>query len=167
VVSFGPEHAPLEQRQVELAWEEARTLSPRPGILAFAAFQFDPEAAKDIDELTREKTGMTFLKVQMNPDLLTEDLKKKRASNESFWLMGQPDVEAHHRHGRAQGKAAGRGARLRLLQHQDRAGITSVNNNAPRSSPYDFAFLPRQVFPMATRAAAGPDWLATSRPRST
>jgi adenine-specific DNA-methyltransferase len=93
VVSFGPEHAPLEQRQVELAWEEARTLSPRPGILAFAAFQFDPEAAKDIDELTREKTGMTFLKVQMNPDLLTEDLKKKRASNESFWLMGQPDVE--------------------------------------------------------------------------
>jgi adenine-specific DNA-methyltransferase len=92
VVSFGPEHAPLEQRQVELAWEEARTLSPRPGILAFAAFQFDPEAAKDIDELTREKTGMTFLKVLMNPDLLTEDLKKKRASNESFWLMGQPDV---------------------------------------------------------------------------
>jgi adenine-specific DNA-methyltransferase len=93
VVSFGPEHAPLEQRQVELAWEEARTLSPRPGILVFAAFQFDPEAAKDIDELTREKTGMTFLKVQMNPDLLTADLKKKRASNESFWLMGQPDVE--------------------------------------------------------------------------
>ena len=71
VVSFGPEYAPLEQRQVELAWEEARTLSPRPSILAFAAFQFDPEAAKDIDELTREKTGMTFLKVQMNPDLLT------------------------------------------------------------------------------------------------
>jgi adenine-specific DNA-methyltransferase len=93
VVSFGPEHAPLEQRQVELAWEEARTLSPRPSILVFAAFQFDPEAAKDIDELTREKTGMTFLKVQMNPDLLTEDLKKKRTSNESFWLMGQPDVE--------------------------------------------------------------------------
>ena len=70
----GPEHVPLEQRQVELAWEETRTLSPQPGILAFAAFQFDPEAAKDIDELTREKTGMTFLKVQMNPDLLTEDL---------------------------------------------------------------------------------------------
>ena len=93
VISFGPEHAPLEQRQVELAWEEARTLSPRPGILVFAAFQFDPEAAKDIDELTHDKTGMTFLKVQMNPDLLTEDLKKKRSSNESFWLMGQPDVE--------------------------------------------------------------------------
>jgi adenine-specific DNA-methyltransferase len=93
VISFGPEHAPLEQRQVELAWEEARTLSPRPGMLLFAAFQFDPEAAKDIDELTREKTGTPFLKVQINPDLLTEDLKKKRASNESCWPMGQPDVE--------------------------------------------------------------------------
>ncbi len=93
VLSFGPEHAPLEQRQVEMAWEEARGLSPRPGLLVFAAFQFDPEAAKDIDELSPKKTGMTFLKVQMNPDLLTDDLKKKRASNESFWLMGQPDVE--------------------------------------------------------------------------
>ena len=91
-VSFGPEHAPLEQRQVERAVEEARTLFPRPTIILFAAFQFDPEAAKDIDELTPEKTGMTFLKVQMNTDLLTDDLKKKRAGNESFWLVGQPDV---------------------------------------------------------------------------
>src|SRR5580765_7982977 len=88
VISFGPEHAPLEQRQVELAWEEARTLSPPPALLVFAAFQFDPEAAKDVDELTYEKTGMHFLKVQMNTDLLTEDLKKKRTSNESFWLVG-------------------------------------------------------------------------------
>jgi adenine-specific DNA-methyltransferase len=66
---------------------------PRPAILLFAAFQFDPEAAKDIDELTPEKAGMVFLKVQMNTDLLTEDLKKKRSSSESFWLVGQPDVE--------------------------------------------------------------------------
>jgi len=93
VVSFGPPHAPLEQRQVEMAWEEAQRLAPRPAIILFAAFQFDPEAAKDIDELTVEKTGMTFLKVQMNTDLLTDDLKKRRASNESFWLVGQPDVE--------------------------------------------------------------------------
>jgi adenine-specific DNA-methyltransferase len=93
VVSFGPEHAPLEQRQVELAWEEARKLSPKPTMILFASFHFDPEAAKDIDELTKEKTGMTFLKVQMNTDLLTEDLKKQRSSNQSFWLMGQPDVE--------------------------------------------------------------------------
>lgn len=92
VVSFGPEFAPLEQRQVEQAWEEARTLSPKPEMILFAAFHFDPEAAKDIDELTPEKTGLLFLRSQMNTDLLTEDLKKKRASNESFWLIGQPDV---------------------------------------------------------------------------
>jgi adenine-specific DNA-methyltransferase len=91
VVSFGPEHAPLEQRQVELAIEEARKLVPQPKMIIFAAFQFDPEAAKDIDETNWP--GMTLLKAQMNADLLTEDLKKKRASNESFWLMGQPDVK--------------------------------------------------------------------------
>jgi len=93
VISFGPEHSLLEQRQVELAWEEARTLSPQPAILVFAAFEFDPEAAKDIDGMSREKTGMTFLTAQMNADLLTEDLKKKRASNQSFWLVGRPDVD--------------------------------------------------------------------------
>jgi adenine-specific DNA-methyltransferase len=93
VVSFGPEHAPLEQRQVQRAWEEAQQLVPKPKLLVFAAFQFDPEAAKDIDEMKPELAGMQFLKVQMNADLLTEDLKKKRATNESFWLIGQPDVE--------------------------------------------------------------------------
>lgn len=93
VVSFGPEHGPLEQRQVELAWQEARSLVPRPGILVFAAFQFDPEAAKDIDELDPQKAGMLLLKAQMNADLLTDDLKKKRTSTDSFWLMGQPDVK--------------------------------------------------------------------------
>jgi adenine-specific DNA-methyltransferase len=91
VVSFGPEYAPLEQRQVELALSEAETLRPKPKIVVFAAFQFDPEAAKDIDETNWP--GVTLLKAQMNADLLTEDLKKKRASNESFWLIGQPDVE--------------------------------------------------------------------------
>ena len=91
VISFGPEYAPLEQKQVELAIEEARSLVPKPNIIVFVAFQFDPEAAKDIDE-TRWP-GMTLLKAQMNADLLTEDLKKKRASNESFWLIGQPDVQ--------------------------------------------------------------------------
>jgi adenine-specific DNA-methyltransferase len=90
VVTFGPAHAPFEQRQVELAIEEAQTLVPRPKLIVFAAFQFDPEAAKDIDETNWP--GVTLLKAQMNADLLTDDLKKKRASNESFWLIGQPDV---------------------------------------------------------------------------
>ncbi len=92
-VCFGPEHAPLEQRQVELAWEEARTISAQAGVLLFSAFQFDPEAAKDIDEMDAAKAGMLFLRAEMNDDLHTQDLKKKRSSNESYWLMGQPDIE--------------------------------------------------------------------------
>jgi adenine-specific DNA-methyltransferase len=91
VASFGPDHAPLEQRQIELALGEAETLRPKPRMVIFAAFQFDPEAAKDIDETNWP--GVTLLKAQMNGDLLTEDLKKKRASNEGFWLIGQPDVD--------------------------------------------------------------------------
>jgi adenine-specific DNA-methyltransferase len=91
VVSFGPEHAALEQRQVEMALHEAERLRPAPQFVLFTAFTFDPEAAKDIDE-TRWP-GVTLLKAQMNTDLLTDDLKKARSSNQSFWLMGQPEVE--------------------------------------------------------------------------
>ena len=91
-VCFGPEHAPLEQRLVEFAWDEARELRPKPGVLLFCAFQFDPEAQKDIDQMDAAKAGMVFLRAEMNDDLHTEDLKKNRTSNESFWLMGQPDI---------------------------------------------------------------------------
>lgn len=89
VVCFGPEHAALEQRTVELAMREASDLFPRPKMIVFCAFAFDPEAAKDIDATK----GITALKAQMNTDLLTEDLKKNARHNQSFWLMGQPDVE--------------------------------------------------------------------------
>ncbi len=91
VVSFGPQHAPLEQKQVALAIEEAQLMVPQPKLVIFAAFQFDPEAAKDIDQTNW--AGVTLLKAQMNADLLTDDLRKKRSSNESFWLVGQPDVQ--------------------------------------------------------------------------
>ncbi len=93
VVSFGPEHGALEQKQVELAMRAAGDLFPRPKMIVFCAFTFDPEAAKDIDATK----GITALKAQMNTDLLTEDLKKKARSNQSFWLMGQPDVELRQR----------------------------------------------------------------------
>ncbi|MBC7618660.1 MAG: site-specific DNA-methyltransferase, partial [Candidatus Saccharibacteria bacterium] len=72
VNSFGPEHGALEQRQVEHALGEAADLFPRPKMIVFCAFAFDPEAAKDNDALK----GITALKAQMNTDLLTEDLKK-------------------------------------------------------------------------------------------
>lgn len=91
VVTFGPDNAPMGPTQVELSINRALEHFPRPAFVVFAAFQFDPEAAKDIDQA--KVSGITLLKAQMNADLLTEDLKKKRSSNESFWLVGQPDVE--------------------------------------------------------------------------
>ncbi|MFH1859900.1 MAG: hypothetical protein ABH870_02635 [bacterium] len=89
-IVFGPEHSPMEQRQVALALDEAQSLRPKADIILFAAFQFDPEAAKDIDEMNWP--GVTLLRVQMNADLFTDDLKKKRTGDDSFWLLGQPDV---------------------------------------------------------------------------
>ena len=89
VVSFGPEYAALEQRQVANALNEAGQLFPLPRMIVFCAFTFDPEAAKDIDGMK----GIVALKAQMNTDLLTEDLKKARSGNQSFWMMGQPEVE--------------------------------------------------------------------------
>lgn len=91
LVSFGPDTAPLEQKQVEMALEEAQQSKPTPELVLFAAFQFDPEASKDIDETNWG--NVELLKVQMNTDLLTSDLKKKQSSSESFWLVGQPDVK--------------------------------------------------------------------------
>lgn len=93
LVVFGPEHAPLEQRTVELALDEARFL--KPDILLFCAFLFDEEAAKDIDETPEHLVGFKLLKAQMNMDLQTEDLKKNSGANESFWLVGQPDIQVH------------------------------------------------------------------------
>ena len=88
IICFGSEYAPLEQRQVEEALKEAKQF--RPDIVIFCAFQFDPEAGKDVDELDLKWTKV--LKVQMNSDLLTHDLKKK-TKGESFWLVGQPDIK--------------------------------------------------------------------------
>ena len=94
------------------------TLVPKPKLIIFAAFQFDPEAAKDIDETNWP--GVTLLKAQMNMDMQTEDLKKKRASNDSFWLMGQPDVALRRiNRGEDAGKWEVEVSRLRLLQHQN------------------------------------------------
>lgn len=91
VICFAGETKPMDSRMVAMALDEMEDMRPSPKLIIFAAFQFDPEAAKDIDDL--EWPGITALKVQMNTDLMTEDLKKKRSSNQSFWLIGQPDVE--------------------------------------------------------------------------
>lgn len=153
VVSFGPEHAPLEQRQVALAIEEAQSLAPKPTLVLFCSFHFDPEAAKDIEET--KWPGVTLVKVQMNTDLLTADLKKKRSSNESFWLVGQPDVSlARIAKGDDKGKFQ---VEVQGFDYYDPLSGTIVSGGADRIAlwmldpDYDGRSLfPRQVFfPMA------------------
>ena len=90
-VSFGPNYGPLEQTQVENAVYELRENTNDDCLLIFCSFHFDPEASKDIDHL--DHPNIKFLKSQMSVDLLTDDLRKKKSSNQSFWLIGQPDIE--------------------------------------------------------------------------
>ena len=91
VISFGPEHAPMNKRHVESALKEITAKEEKPDILIFASFHFDPSSARLIDEYKSNKTKA--VKIQMNMDLQTYDLKKKRSSDESFWLVGSPDVD--------------------------------------------------------------------------
>ena len=90
-VSFGEEHSPLSARQVKLALVEMEKQRPHRSLLVFAAFEFDPEAARDVDESQWE--GVTVLKAKMSPDLQTGDLRRGRSGEASFWLMGRPDAE--------------------------------------------------------------------------
>ena len=92
--AFGPTFAPLDKPAVESAFLESQDLIPRPEVLAFVAFQIDPASANQIETATYP--GVRLLKVQMNTDLLTADLKSKSRASDSFWLVGQPDVEIHY-----------------------------------------------------------------------
>lgn len=91
VICFAGETKPLDSRMVAMALEEVERLHPTPQLVIFAAFQFDPDAASFIEDAIFP--NVTLLKAQMNTDLMTDDLKKKRSSDQSFWLVGQPDVE--------------------------------------------------------------------------
>lgn len=90
LICFAGETRPLDARMVNLALGEAQNF-PKPLLLIFAAFQFDPAAAKSIEDA--RWPGITLLKALMNIDLTTSDLKKKASGSQSFWLVGQPDVE--------------------------------------------------------------------------
>ena len=95
-IFFGGEYGPVDQISIEKAIEETINEKEKAKYLIFCAFQFDPEAAKDIDLAEghlQNQFGITILKAQMNIDLLTEDLRKKRSSNQSYWLIGQPAIE--------------------------------------------------------------------------
>lgn len=91
IICFGSETKVMDARYIDAALDEAQTIRPTPGYIIFAAFQFGPEATQLLDDIKWQ--NVTILKVQMNTDLMTDDLKKKRSSNQSFWLVGQPDVK--------------------------------------------------------------------------
>ena len=97
LIVFGTRFEPLEQRRVELAIEEARKIEPKTDLILFAAFEFDPIAGKTIDEMNWP--GINLLRVKINDDLLNRGLKKNRKSNQSFWLIGQPDVVVNPKNG--------------------------------------------------------------------
>ncbi|MBQ7215336.1 MAG: site-specific DNA-methyltransferase [Synergistaceae bacterium] len=90
LVCFANESTLMDSRRVYNAYIEASKLAP--DFLIFSAFQFDPVASEMINSYNTTQT-IQMLTVQMNPDLLTEDLRKKERSSQSFWLVGQPDVE--------------------------------------------------------------------------
>ena len=98
-VSFGPEHAPMGSAHVAQALEEAEKRSPRAQLLVFAAFAFDPQAAKTLDEFNWR--GGRIVKATMDPDLHVQDLKlhKRKEGDAAFWLMGRPDAEMRRAEG--------------------------------------------------------------------
>ncbi len=91
IVCFTSPYSLLEKRQVEEALTEAKVY--RTDLVIFCAFQFDADCSKDIQEINIGKTKI--LKVQMNNDLFTFDLKQKikNEKEKSFWLIGEPDVQ--------------------------------------------------------------------------
>ncbi len=91
LISFGPEHASMDKRHVEQALKEMESKKEKTDILVFVSFHFDSEASRLIDEYKSKHTKT--IQIQMNMDLQSTDLKKKSSSNESFWLVGSPDVE--------------------------------------------------------------------------
>ena len=104
VVCFGSDTKPMDRRIVDRAADEAVSIKPRPQLLVIAAFQFDPEATELINSL--RVPGTELVAVQMNPDLLTGDLRKKQRNAQSFYVVGQPDVKLE--------PVAGKGGRWRV-----------------------------------------------------
>lgn len=91
LVCMGSASAPLSPTIVRNALDEAADLYPRPGLIVFAAFQFTAEAEALIAGCKVKDAQV--LAVQMNTDLQMTDLLKRQARNQSFILVGQPDVQ--------------------------------------------------------------------------
>ena len=97
-IVFGPEFGPIDQRQIEEAINEILENKIDIDFLIFCSFHYDPEASKDIDQI--KDTKFKILKCQMNTDMLTADLKTKKQTSQSYWLIGQPDIEIIEKSGK-------------------------------------------------------------------
>ena len=91
LVCFADSNTLMDSKRITLALQEAVKQIPAPAMMIFCAFQFSPEAQTLIN--TANWQGVSLLQVEMNDDLMTEDLRRKVNTDESFWLVGQPDVE--------------------------------------------------------------------------
>ncbi len=89
-VVFGSPYEPLSGFQAERAIEEAQALVPRPEIILFAAFMFDPAASQLLAE--KDWPGVELMRTVIDGDLLITDLKKAQPGDDVFWLVGQPEV---------------------------------------------------------------------------
>ncbi len=92
VVCLGSESAPLSPAIVDNALDECTLMHPCPQVVIFAAFQFDAEAARLIRE-SKMAGGTQLFQVQMNVDLQMDDLLRHQRGDDSFILVGQPDVQ--------------------------------------------------------------------------
>jgi adenine-specific DNA-methyltransferase len=61
VICFADETKPMDSRMVALALTEAEDLRPSPKLILFAAFQFDPEAAKDALSFCSEEISLSLI----------------------------------------------------------------------------------------------------------
>ena len=90
LICFADTSTLMDSKRVALAMDELK-YQERPDFLVYAAFQFNPESQDLIANMNLP--DVQVLQVKMNDDLVTADLKKNVKTDESFWLVGQPDIE--------------------------------------------------------------------------
>ncbi len=91
MIYFGNDSKSIDARIVSKCFEEYREKKYPADFLIFAGFQFDAEAEELLD--SEKIDGVQILKVLMNPDLAVTDLKKNVKTDQSFLLVGQPEIE--------------------------------------------------------------------------
>lgn len=91
LIYFGNDSKSIDARIVSKCFEEYRARDYPADFLIFAGFQFDAEAEEIIN--SEHIDGVQILEVLMNPDLAVGDLKKNVKTDQSFLLVGQPEIE--------------------------------------------------------------------------